>query len=199
MKFGGSSISDPSRIRNVAQIIKSHSADNLIIVLSAFGGVTDSLINAANSSVESGSGSSKAEAIIERHINVIHELKLKPEIIAKEVSTLRQQMHELDSTKQLSPQVLDSIMSFGERMSVRIFASYLSSIGLDAKAYDAFDIGIVTDSNFSSADVLPETYTNICAKLKGISTIPIITGFIGKDKAGNITTLGREGVIIPHR
>ena len=57
----------------------------------------------------------------------------------------------------------------------------------------AFDFGITTDSNFGKADVLDESYDDIKACMKPIKKVPIVTGFIGKDKNGDVTTLGRGG------
>ncbi len=193
MKFGGSSVGDSSRMARVAQIVKSRYSDNPVVVLSALQGVTDDLINVAKSSENPESRSAKIEEIIKRHHLVLSELGLNAESIANEVGQLRKEMQELDSGKQLTLQVLDTIMSFGERMSVRIMAACLSSIGAEAKACDSFDIGLTTDSNFGYADILPESYSNIREKLSKINVIPVVTGFIGKNKEGEITTMGRGG------
>ena len=50
MKFGGSSIENPDRIKNVMEIIiKAKSENNNVaVVFSAFGGVTDELIKISN-------------------------------------------------------------------------------------------------------------------------------------------------------
>ena len=44
--------------------------------------------------------------------------------------------------EELTPKTLDKLISFGERMSARITAEYMSSIGMPAKAYDSYDLGI---------------------------------------------------------
>ena len=83
-------------------------------------------------------------------------------------------------------------------MSVRMMAAFLESQGIPAKFYDAWDIGIVSDSNYMSAELLEEVWDNIPQHLSAYKNaendeIPIVTGFIAKDKKGNITTLGRGG------
>ncbi len=193
MKFGGSSVGDSSRIAKVAQIVKARYSDNPVVVLSALQSVTDSLISAAKSSEEPGSRKLKTEEIIKRHHVALNELGLSTELIENEVSQLRKEMQELDAGKQLTMQVLDTIMSFGERMSVRIMAGCLSSIGMEAKACDSFDIGLITDSNFGYGDILPESYESIKESISKINGIPVVTGFIGKNKEGEITTMGRGG------
>jgi aspartate kinase len=69
----------------------------------------------------------------------------------------------------------------------------MNSMGLNTLPCDAYDLGMMTDSTFGTANILPGTYTKIRNSLSNISGIPVITGFIAKDKKGNITTLGRGG------
>ena len=51
----------------------------------------------------------------------------------------------------------------------------------------------MTNNNFTNAEILPETYDKIKSYLKNFDKIPIIAGFIAKNKNGEITTLGRGG------
>ena len=79
-----------------------------------------------------------------------------------------------------------------------MMAAYLNSQGIPAKFHDAWNVGLVSDSNYMSAELLDETWTNIPQYLNGYKNgayddIPIVTGFIAKDAKGNITTLGRGG------
>jgi aspartate kinase len=52
---------------------------------------------------------------------------------------------------------------------------------------------MLTDSNFGNADILPVAFSKLRTAFRQISCIPVVTGFIGKDKEGNITTVGRGG------
>lgn len=56
----------------------------------------------------------------------------------------------------LTPRAKDSLVSFGERMSTRIFASYLRSQGVAARQFDAPEVGVVTTDDFGNADVIYE-------------------------------------------
>lgn len=192
MKFGGSSVGNADRIRRVAQIVKSRANEKPVVVVSGLGGVTDKLIEATTHAAKG--DTSKFEELITWHNNTIGELGLDSSIISSEVDDLRATAKEIASEKRLTPKMKDRAMSFGERMSARIVASFISSSEkLKARACDAYDIGMLTDSDFGSADTLPATYSKIRRAFKSIAEIPIVTGFIGKDKDGNITTLGRGG------
>lgn len=98
--------------------------------------------------------------------------------------------------QELSPKSLDQLVSYGERCSVRIMAARLNQIGVPAQAFDAWEVGIYTDSNFGDASLLDscsETIANMFSNRIDPSIVAVVTGFIGHDEKGKITTLGRGG------
>jgi aspartate kinase len=97
--------------------------------------------------------------------------------------------------QELSPKSLDQLVSYGERCSVRIMAARLSQIGVPARAFDAWDVGIVTDSDFGDAKLLPESGALVRRAFESLdpNMVAVVTGFIGHNPDGKITTLGRGG------
>eukprot|EP00968_Pinguiococcus_pyrenoidosus_P001200 scaffold53_cov193-Pinguiococcus_pyrenoidosus.AAC.37 len=97
--------------------------------------------------------------------------------------------------QEMTPRSLDHLVSFGERSSVRLVAAQLNRIGVPAQAFDSWDLGMLTTSDFGSAEILPEAYEKLGKSLRGLdeNVVPVVTGFIGKDVDGRITTLGRGG------
>merc|ERR1712166_1389168 len=99
--------------------------------------------------------------------------------------------------QELSPKSLDQLVSYGERCSVRIMAARLNQIGIPAQSFDAWELGIITDSQFGDAKLLPSYESKIQnafqEKINDVNTVAIVTGFIGHDSHGKITTLGRGG------
>ena len=100
--------------------------------------------------------------------------------------------------RELTKRTRDYLVSFGERLSVRMMVAYLAKQGVQARFYDAWDAGFVSDSNFMQAELLDEVWDTIPRALSSYKdgsddAIPIVTGFIAKDKNGTITTLGRGG------
>ncbi|MBS7611674.1 aspartate kinase [Candidatus Bathyarchaeota archaeon] len=99
----------------------------------------------------------------------------------------------------VSDEILDDVVSMGERTSARILTSALRSLGLESAYLDPHmeDWPIITNSKFGNADPLtPETYEKLRRVLtplveKGI--VPIVPGFIGRTLDGRVTTLGRGG------
>jgi aspartate kinase len=75
-------------------------------------------------------------------------------------------------------------------------AAYLRTQKIKARAIDAWDVGFISDSSFGAAELRPESWIRIPTSLSTViaeGNLPVITGFIAKDKDGNITTLGRGG------
>lgn len=195
MKFGGSSVADADRIRHVASIIKAYKEEKPVVVLSAMGDTTDHLLEAADIAVSGEVDISKVE---ELHRETADKLGIKIEEIDDLLEELTQLLTGISMLKELTKRTRDYLVSFGERMSVRMMAAFLTKEGVPAKFYDAWDAGITSDSNFMSAELLEDVWTDIPEKLNdykyGVSKeIPIVTGFIAKDRKGNITTLGRGG------
>ena len=195
MKFGGSSVANADRIKHVASIIKAYAYRRPVVVLSAMGDTTDHLLEAADKAVE---GTVDVAGVAKLHEETAAQLGINIDTIEALLDELKQLLTGISMLKEVSKRSRDYLVSFGERMSVRMMAAYLTSQGIPAKFHDAWNIGFISDSNYMSAELLDETWTNIPQYLNGYKNgaydeIPIVTGFIAKDAKGNITTLGRGG------
>src|SRR5574344_1399256 len=195
MKFGGSSVANADRIRHVADIIKAYKKDRPFVVLSAMGDTTDDLLEAADNAVKGKVDIAKIEKL---HFETEQELGIDVPEIKELLGELKTLLTGISMLRELTKRTRDYLVSFGERMSVRMMATYLKKENTDAQFYDAWDVGMVSDSNYMSAELLDDVWETIPAKLNGYkegktNAIPIVTGFIAKDKNGVITTLGRGG------
>jgi aspartate kinase len=196
MKFGGSSVADASRLRHVADIVKTQLTKKPVLVLSAMGDTTDHLLEAANLALKDGKVDVKG--VEKLHKETIKTLKLAS--AQKDITSLLDELSRLLAgvalIRELTPRTKDYLVSFGERLSVRIAAAYLKSIGMNSRAFDAFDVGFLSNSNYTSAELLKESWDlipeKILPQIKG-NVLPVVTGFIAKDEKGSITTLGRGG------
>lgn len=195
MKFGGSSVANADRIRHVADIIKAYKKDRPVVVLSAMGDTTDDLLEAADKAVN---GTVDISRIQKLHFDTAKELGIDVPAINELLGELNTLLTGISMLRELTKRTRDYLVSFGERMSVRMMAAYLEKQGTPAKYYDAWDIGMVSDSNYMSAELLDDVWETIPRHLNDYTSgssdaIPIVTGFIAKDKNGIITTLGRGG------
>jgi aspartate kinase len=207
MKFGGTSVGSASAISNVVDIISGYldRGDRVVSVVSAMSGVTDMLLESVKLAANENKWGylSLSSKIRERHEEAINDLlsqgQERDELLLS-IHKLLDRHIELCNAIQIlgevTPRMVDSVVSFGERMSHLIVAAALRQHGVNAKAFDAGEL-LVTDDNFQNAiPFWSATETNIRAKLlpeldKGVT--PVITGFIGATEKGVYTTLGRGG------
>jgi len=202
LKFGGSSVAKPERIKSIIEILKTYQAkgEKFTIVCSAFSGVTDSLIEMSTRAANADDSYLELfEAFSKRHIQAAKEL-LKTDIekavlkgLKENHKTLKDILHGIFLVREASVRTMDYVLSFGERNSNYIIANALTVHGLPADFLDAREI-IVTDKNFGAAKVdLATSYENIKAYYGKASNIQVVTGFIAAAKGGLTTTLGRGG------
>ncbi|XP_027350809.1 aspartokinase 1, chloroplastic-like isoform X2 [Abrus precatorius] len=202
MKFGGSSLANAERMREVASLIQNFPDERPIIVLSAMGKTTNMLLLAGEKAVSCGVTNANSidelAVIKDLHIRTVEELGVDRNVIAKHLEELEQLLKGIAMMKEMTPRTQDYLVSFGECMSTRIFAAYLNKIGVKARQYDAFEIGFITTDDFTNADILEATYPAVAKRLHSdwVSdpAIPVVTGFLGKArKSCAVTTLGRGG------
>jgi aspartate kinase len=190
MKFGGAGLCDGSAVIRACDIISGHAEQNLIVVVSAHAGVTESLHRCAQ---EAAQGRVSLEALRIRHRGLLRQLGLDPELLDRLLGELGQVLYGLCGRPALAAEELDFVLSFGERMSARIVAASLRRRGLVATPVDAFDLGLTTDSCYGRARPLPGVEASLRRSLDDIPGLPIVTGFLAKDDRGNLTTMGRNG------
>lgn len=198
-KFGGSSLANAERLREVTKLVKMQldaSAKPPIVVLSAMGPSTNELLSAGDRALTE--GVVDMTSIRNRAYEACEELGLSTEdLVDPLLLNLDQLLLGVKFIKELSPRTMDYLVSFGERLSVRIFAAHLrQNEGLPARAVDAFDAGFRSNSTFTNAELCDVTEAQVAsffATSMPADAVAIVTGFIAKDEDGNITTLGRGG------
>ncbi|KAJ4917109.1 hypothetical protein Rs2_02659 [Raphanus sativus] len=137
MKFGGSSVATGERMREVADLILAFPEESPVIVLSAMGKTTNNLLLAGEKAVSFGvSNASEIEElsiIKELHLRTVAELKIDPSVVTSFLEELEQLLKGIAMMKELTLRSRDYLVSFGECMSTRIFATYLNKIGVKAR------------------------------------------------------------------
>jgi len=146
-KYGGTSVGDIEKIRNVARrVAKTYDEGNdVVVIVSAMAGETNKLVALAN-----------------------------------------------DVCEFPSEREYDVLVSTGEQVTIALLSMCLQSMGYKAKSYLGHQIPVWTDSAFSKARIEDIEDKKVREDLKN-GTIIVVAGFQGRDKEGNITTLGRGG------
>ncbi|HXT01300.1 MAG TPA: aspartate kinase [Elusimicrobiota bacterium] len=191
MKFGGSSVAGAEKIARVAGIVRGRLGRKPVLVVSAFRGTTDDLLALARESLTG--NVSRLDEIAGRHREAAAELGVDSKPLEPLFEELAALARGISLLKELTPRTLDRVASFGERLSARLIAAAFTKAGIPARPVDAFEAGLLTDERFGSAAPLPEAEGELKRFFSGVRELPVVTGFVGRTKAGEITTLGRNG------
>lgn len=202
LKFGGSSVANPERIKSVTEIVKKKLSEGIAgVVFSAYSGVTDKLILAANTALNRDKNYTILfEELKTRHFEATEVLLPQNENLKNLTGWLTTQFIELREMldgvyllKELTPKTLDYILSFGELLSNYTITEVFRANGIEAEFLDTRKI-IKTDNNFNNAAILEkETFFFINDEMKKSAVLRVITGFIGSTLDNETTTLGRGG------
>jgi len=208
MKFGGTSMGSGEMIKKAANIVREgrETGDRFVIVCSAMAGVTDSLLEAANQAKK---GAHHAvdkfvSELGEHHRDAAREAISSKETFERFSTFMEEKLAEIDKVLvgisylgELSPRSLDYVMSFGEVLSTQILCCALQDSGVDARYFTGGEAGITTDSRFGEArplmNVTAQQVRSRLGPLLDKGAVPVVTGFIGSDQDGHVTTLGRGG------
>jgi aspartokinase/homoserine dehydrogenase 1 len=201
IKFGGSSVGTTQRINEVLSIVSAIAAkEKTAVVVSAFSGVTDSLIQLAQVALN-GEEHFKLlfKQLEKRHCDAVKNLvptKQQPAVMSHVLAQLNELydlLKGISLIKELSPKTLDLTISFGERLSAFILSEAAKTQIKNSSFLDARTV-VKTDNHFGYAkvnfDKTNQLIKNYFNKQQG--TV-FITGFIGSTDAGETTTLGRSG------
>src|SRR5687768_14931938 len=189
MKFGGTSVGDAGSIRQVVQIVRQQLPQRPLLVVSAHAGITDALLALARNAP---TGVVDTAEVAARHRTILRELDLPTETVDPLLHELEDLARGLRLVGAATAKATDAVASYGERCSARTVAAALRQAGVPATAVDAHLAGLRTDSTFGRARPLPDD-GRLAASLARVDGVPVVTGFLGGDEHGNVTTLGRNG------
>lgn len=198
LKFGGTSVANASNIKLVKEIIKSKSNESpLIVVVSAFSGVTNLLEKVAEKASNNKPYKGLIDEIDQKHKEEIHVLFKNADsaYILKEVDKLITKLKEVcqgvSLVSELTFRTSDQVSSFGERLSSRIISGYLNTELEQVTLLDPTKF-IFTQNGSTSVNFI-ETNKEVANQLVEAKGVNICPGFIASSKSGHISTLGRGG------
>ncbi len=207
MKFGGTSVGSAERIAQATEIVRGevNKKNNVVVVLSAMSGVTNTLLGALKDAANGNMGKllQTRDELLKKHLDVINALVKNPtarEQLTATTTSALDRFEDLCSSiyvlGEITARATDAVGSLGERLIVPIAAQAFNDAGIKAQWIAANEL-IVTDENFVSASpLMEETRVQTRAKILPIletGNVAVTTGFIGATKKGIITTLGRGG------
>ena len=196
LKFGGNSVGSVESMSSVKQIVES-CHEPVIVVVSALGGITDRLIETARVAVVGGDGyESHFRAIVERHKAMVQQA-VEPAKQLELLALIDPLLGELGNIfrgvsliKDLSTKTLDTIVSYGERLSSLIVSRVIEgAVHYDARFF------IKTSRQYGKHIVdFDETNKLVKRYFAELPRVAVVPGFIASDRiTGDVTNLGRGG------
>jgi aspartate kinase len=203
MKFGGTSVESASAIERVASIVKARLQRRPVVVVSAMGKTTNKLVAIAQRAGD-GQGDEalrqvdelcafhlrEAESVVSKH-----DWSEVRRTIKGQFGLLGELVKGLSAIGEISPRSLDSILSFGERVSSALVTLAFRNFGMDAAHVDSRHV-IITDSHYTqAAPIYALTYARLAAIVAPLARekVVVLGGFVGATESGTTTTLGRGG------
>ncbi|MDI3298694.1 MAG: aspartate kinase [Bacillota bacterium] len=165
-KFGGSSVADLRSMRRAAERVVDawRGGDRVVVVVSARGGRTDALLELAREITAEGRGESPDGRA---------EPAWEPPLPAAD-------------------REIDALLATGEQESAALMALLLRSLGCPALSFTGWQAGVLTDGRHRAARVEAVATERLREALER-GWVPVVTGFQGIDRRGDLTTLGRGG------
>lgn len=195
-KFGGASVKDADGVKNVLNVLKTVGHDDVLIVISAMGKMTNALEEVIKNYFDKSSEFNASLQEVKKYHNQILMDLFEDEdndVFFAVNSHLADLEYFLRSNK--SPNysfVYDQVISYGEIISTTIVSHYFNEQGLTNNWIDVRNF-IKTDNNYRDGNVDWEQTQQLISKGVQKNNLNITQGFLGSDENNFTTTLGREG------
>jgi aspartate kinase/aspartokinase/homoserine dehydrogenase 1 len=200
VKFGGSNLKCKEDVTRVVQVVKNY-GQPLVIVVSAFYGVTNFLIDALEKARYD-------ELVADSCTKYLYDLKhesisrlIRDENLQcttlQEVNVtlgeLKKYLHGIALTGDASLALEDHVQAFGEKLSAIVLNGILKDEGLTSKVVFPEQFGLITDGEFGNASVnFSRSVPNVREAFAEDITY-VVPGFYGISEEGKTTLLGRGG------
>jgi len=202
-KFGGTSVANADRYRHVAKIIADRPESRRAVVVSAMGGVTDSLVKVVEMAARRDRGYLEVlDQLRNRHREAVTAL-LPPgpgddllERFERDFTDLADVLHATWLLRSHSDRAMDLLTGLGEVWSAQMLAAYLEALGEPVAWLDAREVLVVAKGTSGLEvqwDASAERLRAWLAALPAPPSTVVITGYIASTPDGLVTTLGRNG------
>ncbi len=197
MKFGGTSVGSVDSIKKVKQIVEAE-REPVIVVVSALGGITDQLIRTAVMATRGDIAyESEFNSMARRHEEMIQQVipsGSKKRMLEKSIHALLDELKDIYQglylLKDISSNMEDTVVSYGERLSSLIVGALIE----EAEVFDARSF--MKTERKHNKHLLDSELSNqlIRETFRELPKVSVVPGFISSDKnTGRVTNLGRGG------
>jgi len=200
-KFGGTSLADLAGFEASAGVISRYTDEyQVIVVLSAVKGVTDLLLAAIDTAVEGGNGAEHLEQAITRERSVVQDLAeqgvetpLGSAYLEEQQATLARRVEGIRLLGQCPDETRARILASGEGFSSRLMVDLLNYKGFTAQWSDTDVLPLANEDWLDSLVDTEAAAPLLKDRLEPASQVMVLPGFYGRNAAGGIQLLGRNG------
>tara|TARA_B100000768_G_C11256043_1_gene366439 strand:+ start:284 stop:1609 length:1326 start_codon:yes stop_codon:yes gene_type:complete len=188
-KFGGSCLRDNADLEQISKIIRNFSG-RPVIVVSALWGTTDRLMRASN---EPKYATRLVDDLRRQHIRFAPDIEKSDlgGLFESVLSGIEKSLTEISKKLDLHYHT-NTLLAAGERLSALVVSYHLRKSGIDAHPVGSEDIGLHLDG-IGQAQSVDIEYSSKNLDYDSLNGIPVITGWFGEGKDGEIALLSRGG------
>ena len=194
LKFGGTSLGDAQRMKNVSNIVEQQ--DQVVVVLSAVAGTTDSLLKISNAYKRSEFKQVKIiiDLLLNHYRRYIEELFKNTENKELAIQFVETQLSDIvDANIESTTSALEfHILAKGELISTELFSLYLEEQGRSTQLISALDFLRLTQESIPDEPYLESQLNQIINDNSDIQVF-VTQGFICRNAFGEVTNLKRGG------
>ena len=195
LKFGGTSVGRPERMKAVAQLI-SRDNESKVVVLSALSGTTNALvaIGQALSKSEKEEAKAKIDALWSHYQTFYHDLLASDEKREEAHAILNEHFEFLYITLRISyNEALNrDILAQGELMSTKLFTLYLQEQNITARLLPALEFMRTNDIGEPDVPYMSVKLNELFKMHEGVGLF-VTQGYICRNAKGEIDNLQRGG------
>ncbi len=198
MRFGRSCLRDINVYNKMLEIIDQYKDSKLIFVIPALPEITELLGESILKSERHEDVSSILQNIQNKHNQVIHsifseyQVHLLEEFLQDNLEKIKEKLEDIEEFG-ISNYKIDFVISFGELFSTYILSNFLLNHDCNVEYISANNFIVIGEDGLPIMDVTTKKIQEIIIPFLENNTIPIISGSIGRNKEGHITTLGPGG------
>ena len=195
MKFGGTSVGKPQRMKEVAKLI-TNDTDSKIVVLSALSGTTNALLEISNLLADNDRNGArqKVEELEAYYKQFVLELLTDDEIIKKANAVLAEHFEFLTIILKISfsEALLKDILAQGELLSTKIFCLYLEEQQIGHVLLPALEFMTLDNQDEPQTGTIKVKIAQLLQRNKD-NKIFVTQGYITRNAKGEVDNLKRGG------
>jgi len=200
-KFGGTSLADLDGFNASADVVEQYGGSGqVVVVLSAVKGVTDLLVSAIDRAVQGENGQDDADEALKRERAIIEAMELQGikaplagAFLEKQSEMLSQRIEGVRLLGQCPDRIRARVLASGEGFSSRLMVDVLQHRGVAAAWSDADVLPLANEDWLDSLVDIEAAAPLLKKRLEGDTKVLVLPGFYGRNAAGEIQLLGRNG------